>query len=70
MYTIQRVENSKPARYKVFFGSLPFSPAMVKRDALEYMQALENNASIYGGWKGVNSRSHEYNSRNHSYTQA
>ena len=62
MYTIQRVENSKPARYRVMFGSLPFSPAMSKRDALEYMQALENNTSIYGGWKGVNSR-------NQSYTQ-
>lgn len=63
MYTIQRVENSKPARYKVMFGSLPFSPAMAKRDALEYMQALENNVSIYSGWKGTNSG-------NHSYTQA
>lgn len=60
MYTIQRVENSKPARYKVMFGSLPFSPAMAKRDALEYMQALENNTSVYGSWKGTNSRNHEY----------
>ena len=60
MYTIQRVENSKPARYKVFFGSLPFSPAMAKRDALEYMQALENNVSIYSGWKGTNSGNQEY----------
>ena len=58
MYTIQRVENSKPARYRVMFGSLPFSPAMAKRDALEYMQAIENNISIYGGWKGTNSRNH------------
>ena len=62
MYTIQRVENSKPARYKVMFGSLPFSPAMEKKDALEYMQALENNTSVYGSWKGTNSK-------NHSYTQ-
>lgn len=62
MYTIQRVENSKPARYKVFFGSLPFSPAMTKRDAVEYMQALENNISIYGSWKGVNSRNQAHNS--------
>ena len=60
MYTIQRVENSKPTRYKVFFGSLPFSPAMAKKDAQEYMQALENNTSIYGGWKGTNSRNQEY----------
>lgn len=57
MYTIKRVENSKPARYKVMFGSLPFSPAMAKKDALEYMQALENNVSIYGSWKGTNGRS-------------
>ena len=62
MYSIKRVENSKPTRYKVFFGSLPFSPSMAKHDALEYMQALENNTSICGGWKGTNSR-------NHSYTQ-
>lgn len=68
MYNIQQV-SSKPARYKVMFGSLPFSPAMAKRDALEYMQALENNTSIYGGWKGVNSRQHEYNSRNQEYTK-
>lgn len=60
MYSIQRVENSKPAKYKVMFGSLPFSPAMAKRDALEYMHALENNTSIYGSWKGVNSRSHSH----------
>lgn len=59
MYTIQQV-SSKPARYKVMFGSLPFSPAMAKKDAQEYMQALENNTSIYGGWKGTNSRSQEY----------
>lgn len=61
MYTIQRVENSKPARYRVMFGSLPFSPAMAKRDAQEYMQALENNISIYGSWKGTNSRNQSYN---------
>lgn len=61
MYTIQRVENSKPARYKIFFGSLPFSPAMAKKDAKEYMQALENNTSICGGWKGTNSRNQSYN---------
>lgn len=60
MYTIQRVENSKPARYRVFFGSLPFSPAMTKKDAQEYMYCLENNIAMAGTWKGLNSGCHTY----------
>jgi len=60
MYSIQRVENSKPARYKVMFGSLPFSRAMTKRDAQEYLYALENNIPLAGAWKGLNSGCHSY----------
>jgi hypothetical protein len=56
-YTIQPVQNSKPRRYQVMFGSIPMSRPMAKKEAEQYMQMMLGNVdSVLASWNGLNSR--------------
>lgn len=54
MYSIKQVAGSKPRRYQVFFGSIPFSRPMSINEAKQYLELMQGNIdSINVGWKSA-----------------
>lgn len=56
-YSLKAVANSKPKRYVVMLGSLPFSRPMSKHDAEQWL-ALQNGliGEMTIGWNGSQTR--------------
>ena len=54
VYSIKLVVGSKPRRYQVFFGSVPFSRPMNINEAKQYLDLMQGNIDcINTGWKSA-----------------